>query len=45
LASGFRAFQILVFGFAYFGSQENFVSREAATDCRPRRKPWVAGRK
>jgi hypothetical protein len=35
----------LGFGFAYFGSQENFVSREAATHCRPRRKPWVAHRK
>jgi hypothetical protein len=43
LRAGFRlAFQTLVFGFAYFGSQENFTSREAASECRPRRNPWVA---
>jgi hypothetical protein len=40
-----RAFQVLFFRFAYFGSREDFVSREAAKECSPRRKPWVTRRK
>jgi hypothetical protein len=43
LRADFRlAFQILVFGFAYFGHQENFASREAASERSPWRKPGVA---
>jgi hypothetical protein len=43
LRADFRlAFQTLVFGFAYFGSQENFASREAASERSPRRRPGVA---